>query len=183
MKINNDYTTSFTGIYRMPCTVKNLKEFKTHVAPMYEYIRHEPVLVFGGNNPFKIGVDVVMDIIADSQNSSTDWLRMNATRHGANLSGIGDDICHVVAGKKEMIKFFKYIQNRAEKKESFTERVKRFFNINTNSYEDKPEHLRDLFKAIELNGKENIAFKEAYGDRIVDVKTTQELLAKMLCEK
>ena len=187
MIINNqNHRTNFSGIYRLPKTVQNISDIERHVAPMYQDLKHEPILIFEGKNPFKIGVDILMDIIANSHSSSINWLKMNATNHGASFDGLADDIIHIVSGKKEIEQIIEYMKNRLNPKTNFFERAKNFFNFNNSknyTYQNKPEHLRTFFQMLETNREENIAFENAYKTKIIEVKTPQELLTKMLCEK
>lgn len=185
MLINNqNQKINFSGIYRLPKNSKNIADLEQHVAPMFQYLKQEPIIAFEGKNPFKIGVDFIMNLIANSQNSSTTWLRMNATNHGANLNSLADDTIHIVSGKKDIEQLIDYMKNRLNKKTNFLERVKKFFTPNNeNTYLDKPEHLRILFKALEVNNEENIAFEKSFKNKIIETKTPQDLLAKMLCEK
>ena len=183
MEINHINSTNFNGIYRMQYTAQDLEHIKSHVAPMYQYLKQEPILIFDGNNPFKIGVDIIMNLIANSQNSSTNWLKMNATRHGVDFEGLGSNTLHVISGRKEINNFLEYLQKRVAKKTSFFEKFKNIFSKNKNTYNDKPAHLRKLFEVLETNREENFEFQKAYNNRIVEVKTPQELLTKILCEK
>ena len=51
MIINNQKNiTNFSGIYRLPKTVQNISDIERHVAPMYQYLKHEPILIFEGNS-------------------------------------------------------------------------------------------------------------------------------------
>ena len=182
MHINNFDNTKFNGIYKIKNTPKNLMEIEKFVEPMYCHLKHEPVFQFVGKHPFRMGLDMIMKFIADIKNGSVSWLKMNAENHGANFSGINDEELHIVSGKKEIDALIGFLLNRVEKKTGFLGRVKMIFS-EKNNYEDKPEHLRLLFKALEVDGEECKAFNEAYKNKIVLVKSPQELLQKMLCER
>lgn len=182
MQIKRIDNTKFNGIYRIKNTPKNLMEIEKYVEPMYTHLKHEPVFQFVGKHPFRVGLDLIMKFIADMKNGSVSWLKMNAENHGANFSGINDEELHIVSGKKEIESLMEFLLNRAEKKTGFLSRVKMMFSHQEN-YEDKPEHLRLLFKALEVEEEECNAFSEAYKDKIIPVKSTQELLQKMLCER
>ena len=179
---NQQNNTKFQGIYRIPNSAKNIADIEQHVAPMYSYLRHEPVIGLLGSNPFKIGVDMIMDIIAENNHSSVSWVKMNAKNHGADLSNL-DDRLLIVSGKKDIEGLANYMRNRVAKKTNFFAKVKTMFSRSNEAYADKPNHLKPLFKVLQENKEENAAFVQEYGAQIVDVKTPQELLAKMLCER
>ena len=178
-KINN---TNFNGIYKIANTPKNLMEIEKFVEPMYTHLKHEPAFQFIGKHPFRIGLDMIMKLIAESQEGTVSWLKSNAEIHGAKASDLQDDVIHIVSGKKEIDSLLKYLENRVAKKTGLFERIKTLFSPRE-TYEDKPEHLRLLFSALELDEEECRAFNEVYKNKIVTVKSTQELIQKMLCER
>ncbi len=186
MKINRIENINFNGIYRIQNTPKNIEEIKKYVEPMYNYLKHEPIFQFSGKNPFRAGLDFVMNFIANSQNGNVDWLKMNAEIYGADFKNLGDENLFVVAGEKSIKKLFEYIVERASKMQgnnSAIERLKAFFSKPKENYSDKPEHLRPLFRALEMNTEEDEEFLKVYSAEIVEVKNTQELITKMLCER
>jgi len=184
MNINRINSTNFNGIYRIKNTPKNLDDMMKHVLPMYSHLRHEPVFVFSGRNPFKAAVDMLMELIADSQKSTIEWLKMNAEIHGLNLSKLNDDEIHIISGKQKTEEIVEYIKHRVEKQTGFWSNLKKQFSINNNDdIKRKPEHLRPLAIALQDNETEEAAFLEKYSSQIVEVKTTQDLLRNLLTER
>ena len=182
MQINKIDNVKFNGIYRIKNTPKNIQEIEKYVEPMYKHLKHEPVFQFVGKHPFRMGLDMIMEVIAESQNGSVSWLKMNAENHGAELSSINEDSLHIVSGRKDIENLTDYLINRAEKRFGFVNRLKNLFS-KKNVYDAKPEHLRPLFRALEFNEEECEAFNEKYGNKVISVNSPQELLQKMLCEK
>jgi len=182
MQINKIDNTHFNGIYRIQNTPKNRMEIEKFVEPMYRYLKHEPVFQFIGKHPFRMGLDMIMKLIAENQKGTVSWLKMNAEIHGANVSDYKDDILHIVSGKKEINSLLNFLENRAEKKTGMLGKIKMLFPP-YKTYEDKPEHLRLLFHALEIDEEECQAFNDVYKNKIISVKTPQELIQKMLCEK
>lgn len=184
MKINKIDNNTHRGIYRIPNTPKNLAEIDKFVEPMYTKVKHQAFFPFVGKSPFKEGITALIDKIANSQGYSTDWLKMNAQNHGADLSGISEDYINVVCGNKDFNNFLEYLKSRNNIKESFFDKIKNLFMTSSEKdYEDKPEHLRLLFYALDKLEIENDAFEEKFGNKIIEVKTTQELLTKALMER
>ena len=183
MQINKTDSTNFKGIYRIANTPKNVSEIQKFVTPMYEHIKHEKTLLFEGYNPFKQALDILLDNMAEEQNYSLSWLKMNAENFGADFSKVGDGILHIVAGKKDLSRVFEHMKNRAFNKPTVLEKIKEFFSRPEEDYSDKPEHLRLLFHALDANKEEDKSFYEKFGEEIIEVKTPQELITKMLSEK
>ena len=183
MQVNKIDTTNFQGIYRIANTPKNVSEIQKFVTPMYEHIRHEKTLLFEGYNPFKQALDILLEHIADEQKYSLSWLKMNAENFGADFSKVGDGILHIIAGKKDLSRVLEHMKNRAFHKPTVLEQIKEFFSRPEKDYSDKPEHLRLLFHALDVNKDEDTAFYEKFGKEIIEVKTPQELLTQMLGEK
>jgi len=183
MQVNKIDTTNFQGIYRIANTPRNVSEIQKYVTPMYEQIRHEKSFLFEGFNPFKQALDIILNEIADGEKYSLSWLKMNAENFGADFSKIGDGILHIITGKKDISRVFEHMKNRAFHKPTVLEQIKEFFSRPEEDYSDKPEHLRLLFHALDVNKEEDNAFYENFGDEIIEVKTPQDLLTKMLCEK
>lgn len=190
MQINKIDNTNFQGIYRIKSSPAIINEIQNKVAPSYQRVSNNPIVAFSGKNPFKIALDILMDMIADSQNSSKDWLEMNAKNHGLDLSAAktGDDYIHIVTGEKDVKNIIEYMLDRAKKlKPSFKDKVMNFFGITKEvDYgitENTPEHLVPLFIALSKNEEEDIAFTEFAGKRVIKVNTPQELLTRMLMER
>lgn len=184
MKIDKISNNNFKGIYRLPNTPKNLSEIDKYVGPMYERLKHEAFFPFVGKSPFGDGIRGLIDKIANKEGYSISWLRMNAENHGADFSGISEDYVNVVCGNKDFNNLLEFLKTRVNTKKSPLEKVKDFFFApKENTYQDKPEHLRLLFVALDRLDAENSAFEEMFGSKIIEVKTTQELISKALKER
>lgn len=190
MHINNINNTNFQGIYRIKNSPAIKNEIKNKVTPMYQMVSNNPVIIFSGKNPFKIGLDILMNLIADSQNSSKTWLEMNAKNHGLDLSAanIGDDILHIITDKKDIDNLIEYMINRIKKTEpTFKTKIMNFLGINkTDNYgikNDTPKHLKPLFIALSKNEAENVAFEEYTKGKVINVDSPKELLTKLLLER
>lgn len=190
MQINKINNTNFQGIYRIKNTPAIVTEIQNKVAPSYKMVSNNPLVAFPGKNPFKIALDILMDMVADSQNSSKSWLAMNAKNHGLDLSAekIGDDYIHIITGEKDIKNIVEYMIERSNKlKPTFKDKVMNFFGIskeaNYNITENTPEHLIPLFVGLSKNEEEDIAFAEFTGKRVIKVNTPQELLTRMLMER
>ena len=111
MQINNQsYNIKFSGIYRLPNTAENANAIKHYVLPMYNEIKHDKIFIFPGNNPFRIGVDIIMDMIAKSNHSSREWVKMNAQNYGINIPNLNEEVIHVISSTKDVERFKKYIK-------------------------------------------------------------------------
>ena len=190
MQINKINNTNFQGIYRIKNSPAIVKEIQNKVAPSYRMVSHNPIVAFPGKNPFKITLDILMEIIAKSQNSSKDWLEMNAKNHGLDLSAtkIGDDYIHIITGEKDIKNIVEYMIDRTKKLQpSFKDKVMNFFGITKEvDYgitENTPEHLKPLFIALSKIEEEDIAFEEFAGKKVIKVNTPKELLTRMLMER
>lgn len=189
MQINKiDNQTSFNGMYKIPKTVKNMQELYDHVLPTYFSLKDEPVFLFNGSNPFNSVLDTMTKSIADEQGSSVNWLKINAANFGANLSDFGEEVLHIITGKKDVAKLKKYIPERLSAWEKETSLIGILTSMFRHKHEipfDKktPKHLRPLFCSLQTNVKETTAFRKFAQDKVISVKTPQELLEKMLMEK
>lgn len=184
-----DNKTNFNGIYKIPKTGSNISEIGTKILPEYYSLKDEPVFLFSGSNPFNSVLDRMSSAIVNKLGGcySVDWLKFNAERFGANISDFGEEVLHIITGKTDIEKFEQYTASRvkAAKKEAsllkiFTEMFKKEkvpFDKQT------PKYLRPLFYALQSNRKETTAFEEFTQNKVISVKTPQELLDKMLMEK
>ena len=187
MKINSTSNTNFKGIYRIANTPKNISDINKFVTPMYTAIKKEPFFSFYGKNPFRMGIDFMMEIISKRKGASVDWLKMNAQIHGIDSQVFDCKSLYVVSGEKSVRDLTEYVIKRMEhnlKEPSFIDKVKTYFSdAPKNEFLDKPEHLRPIFRALEADKIEDEEFLRQYGSQIVDVKTPQELVTKMMCER
>lgn len=181
MQIRND--VNFTGIYRLPLNEKNLREFREHIVPMYTYIRHEPIVTFPGNNPAKFIGDIMLNRIAELAGGSKEWLKMNAQNHNLDVSDMTSSVLHVISSRKDVERFNEFIKNTAAKKMSFFEKLKIALNPNKNIREDLPLHLKFVQATLNNMKTRDKEFAEFAGTDLVEVKTPQELLKRMLTEK
>ena len=179
---------NFTGIYKIPNTPKNIKDIEEKVIPMYNYLKHENVSGFPGENPFVLGFEAIKYIVENANNASKVWLEMNAKNHGQILPDTNTNFLHIVSGKKDIQEFLEFIIQRLKANENTPlHKLKNFFSSvnNINSEKQKlPEHLQLVDKAIELYEKERLEYQKFIQNKnIISVSSAQELLAKMLTEK
>ncbi len=185
MQVNKSNNVSFTGIYKLQFNDKNIKEISQRVIPMYEFIRHEPVAYFQGKNPYKLITDILIDKIAELSGGSKEWLKMNAENHNLKVDLLDDDVCHIITTKKDIESLQNYIVEQATKKLTFMERLKqRFKKPDTPEInENLPLHLQVLQAVINQIKKRNAEFNDFANGKVIEVKTPQELLQKMLTER
>jgi hypothetical protein len=71
MEINKiTSNTKFKGIYRLPNTPRNALALREFVVPAYKDVKGQKLFAFPGNNPFKIGIDIIISMVAENNNSS-----------------------------------------------------------------------------------------------------------------
>ncbi len=186
MQVTNSQP-SFTSIYRIKNTPKNIKEIEEKVLPMYTFLKHEKVAVFEGDNPFEIVFDVIKEIVADSNHASKLWLEMNAKIHGQILPDSNMDFLHIISSNKDVQDFIGYITKRQKAYENKPiKRIKEFFKsvLTPQERKDLPEHLQIMEEASKAYNTEREEYQKFLnGKDVVNVSSTQELLAKMLTEK
>ena len=183
MKIHKTDNTRFSGVYRIPNSPKTFAEIEKFVIPTYEYIRHKEALMVVGKWPFKEAIDRIMENISKEQGSPISWLKMNANNHGVDFSPMHEEIISVISGE-DLEKLAYHMQQRIERKTTVWEKIKNIFTPNQeNFYDDKPEHLRLLFYALDKLEEENQVLDNKFAGEIKQVKTSQELLTKMMQEK
>lgn len=183
MQINNQsYNIKFSGIYRLPNTAENANAIKHYVLPMYNEIKQEKIFIFPGNNPFRIGVDIIMDMVAKSNHGSREWVRMNAQNHGINITNLGDEVIHIISSNKDVERFKKYIKTRTSKERFLLKKLNRLVkNSKKNTSTNVPDHLKIIFAALRRNKEEDKAFSQ-FSKNAIDVTSPEELLSFILTE-
>lgn len=193
MKINKTESPSFKAIYKIPYSKSIVSELQTKIFPMYNKVSNQPVAWFAGNNPFNASIEMILKMISEKFNSSVEWVKMNATLHGAEEQDLNTECLHVVTGNKDIERVKNYIQKRIEllenemkDKNSLSTRIKRLFikedQIDLGFSEKTPEHLRFLFYLLKHDKKEEQAFQCEF-DNVISVKTVKEMFIKMLQER
>lgn len=184
MNINRIDNTNFNGMYKIPYSAKNMQELKDFVLPTYKGISNEPVFIFSGNNPFKVGLDTIMETIAKSNNSSIEWLKMNAKNHGIELPD-NNDTLHIISTEKDIKKLLEYMIKRVQsKKPTFVDKLKKFFGIaKAPEYDENlPQHLLLLSEALKIDSQEAEAFKE-YSKDFKKAGSAKELFKLLMSER
>lgn len=185
MQINKTTTnTNFKGIYKLPNTPENANALKHYVLPMYNSIKNDKIFVFPGNNPFKLGVDIIIDMVAKSNQSSKEWIKLNAQLYDINLNNIGEDVIHIISSSKDVDKFKRYIKNRTSKNRLLLRRFNKFLKLKNGikeTHKNIPEHLKIIFAALKRNKEEDKAFAQ-YAKDAVEATSPEELLSFLLTE-
>lgn len=187
MQTINSQKINFTGIYKIPNTPKNLKEIEEKVIPMYNYLKHENIIGYQGENPFVYGFEYIKQIVADSNNASKSWLEMNAKNHGQIFPDTNTDFIHIISSNKDIKEFNEYLQSRVKANENTPlKKIKRIFSsfLTQKENNELPAHLKLMERAIELYEKERTEYQKFLNRKKVSkVSSAQELLAKILTEK
>lgn len=176
---------NFTGVYRIPNTPENVKLVNEKVTPMYKLMKHESVIGMEGENPLAYGVEFVKEIISSSQNSSKEWLMMNARNFGIELPRLNKENLLIISGQKDILKFAEFFQERIKANiKTPLQKFFDFFKTKTPNSQYLPEHLKVLPEFLEIYNKEAALYREFLSGRnVIDVKTPQELLTKMMTER
>ena len=197
MKIINKENLSFKAIYRIPYSEKALSEIQQKVLPTYKKISNQKCDFFIGRNPHYEGFKFWIDVIERQNNSSVEWLKMNATNHGADTIGMNENFIHIMTGDKDIQAISDYKKNKLASsvenlKNSIKERttlkykIKKLFvkeeEPDFGYDENTPEHLRTLFQFIKMDKDDTLVFNEAFPN-VIALKTVEELFAKMMCER
>lgn len=184
MQINNTNNINFKGIYKLPKTQQNIKEIVEYVEPTFSFVRHEKLLVFEGNNPFKVVFDDFFRKLAKENGANIEWLKMNAKNYGINLYDMGDDVIHVISGNKEISKFADYLVSMLPKKEGMIDKIKHLFTKDTavEATCDLPEHLKFVSFLAKENERVNASFSE-YAKDVVSLNNAKELFKRVLSER
>ncbi len=163
MKTDNiKYTNpSFTSIYRIKHTSSiDTTRVRNDFVKLAKFCPDTPILYAQGKCPFEPVLLTMANNIADFYHSNFNWINQNVTRHGKQLPNPDDMVSWVVSGFDDIKHVNKFIQNF-----SVPGSIKYFFkNLFSSSikpnYDDKPEHLRTLFKRIDDIENANSKFEQ-----------------------
>ncbi len=197
MNINKIDNTNFKAIYRLPYSEQTLNELKERVLPTYNKISNQKSSFFVGRNPFFEGLTLWIEAIANKNNSSVGWLKMNAKNHGGEVEHIEEGFVHVVTGEKDIQSVNDYMKARTnstiekikqlnKERSSILYKIKSMFiqeeQPERGYDENTPEHLKLFFQLIKQNKDETKLFNDAF-PKITEAKSAQELFIKMLNER
>lgn len=186
MQINKVDNISYKGMYRLPNKPGYIDEVLKNVLPVYTTIRKEPVFMFSGNNPFVLGLRLLMKDVAAENGSSVDWLKKNANNHGINLTDIGSETLHIITTEGDTKLLEDFIKEKLVlPKETFIEKIKRLFLNQVKETEDTskklPQHLKLMNEVIKINNKFAEDYKIFSKDEI-PAKDPKDLLKLMMSE-
>lgn len=197
MNINKVDNTNFKAIYRLPYSEKAIAEIQQQIIPTYKIVTHQNCHFFKGRNPFFDAVKIFIKMIADNNNSSVEWLKMNAKNHGINEKSMEEEFIHVITGDKDIKIIDDYMENRnnslfeilqqqLKQKNSIMHKIKTLFIADEKPDmgfdENTPPHLRELFYILNQDKTNTQVFNEQC-PRPIDVKSTKELFIKMMNER
>lgn len=197
MNINKINNTNFKAIYKIPYSERTLNEIRQQILPNYCAISNQKAGLFVGRNPFFDGLKIWINAIAKQNNSSVEWLKMNARNHGGKVEYIEEGFIHVMTGEKDIDAISNYMKEKtndtvekikqlAKEKSSIWYKIKKFFvgekEPERGYDENTPEHLKLLFQLIKQNKEQTEIFNAAF-PKIIEVKTEKELCIKMLNER
>lgn len=197
MKIINNENLNFKAIYRIPYSEKALSELQQKVLPTYKKVINQKCDFFIGRNPDYEGFKFWIDVIARQNNSSVEWLKMNAKNHGADITGMNENFIHVMTGDKDIQAISDYKENKLASsvenlKSSLKERTTLKYKIKNlfvkeekpdlGYDENTPEHLITLFQFIKQEKDNTLLFNEIFPN-IIELKTVNELFNKIMCER
>lgn len=193
----NRINTNFKGIYRIPYSEESVQELKQNLLPTYINVTNQKAKFFVGRHPFFDSFKVCHKIIADENNSSVEWLKMNAQNHGAKAKDFDEEFIYVISGEKDLNALNSYIEDRVinilnvaketiKEKYSILSKIKKLFigekNNEPDSVKNAPEHLKFLFYLIDTEKKETKAFEE-FAPQKIESKNTKDLFIKMMQER
>jgi hypothetical protein len=188
---------SFKAIYRIPYSEKALSELQQKVLPTYKKVFNQKCDFFIGRNPDYEGFKFWIDAIARQNNSSVEWLKMNASKHGADLTSMNENFIHVITSDKDIqaISYYKEnkltssvenLKNSIKERTTLKYKIKKLFikeeEPDLGYDENTPEHLRTLFQLIKLDKDNTQLFNEIFPN-IIELKTVKELFTKMMSER
>ena len=192
MQINKTNNTNFSGIYRIPLTRKNTDEVIHYILPAYRAAMHKQADFFIGENPFRVVTDKLLINLAKNSGGSPKWLKDNAELHNIDTENFIDNAIHVVTTEKDILSVFNFITKKQRvvdefispkpQKHSFIDKIKQIWNAPTQDVEvepDLPQHLQILKKILDFTKKNNDEFHEFAKDKIINLKSTDELIAKL----
>ena len=192
MQINKTYNTNFSGIYRIPLTRKNTDEVIHYILPAYRAAMHKQADFFIGENPFRVVTDKLLIKLAENSGGSPKWLKDNAEFHNIDTENFIDTALHVVTTEKDIHSVFDFITAKQQAvdefispkplKLSFIDKIKQIWHAPTPDDDfdsDLPQHLQTLKKILDFTKKNNDEFHEFAKDKIINLKSTDELIAKL----
>ena len=197
MKIINNENLNFKAIYRIPYSEKALSEIQQKILPSYKKIFNQKCDFFIGRNPDYEGFKFWIDVIAKQNNSSVEWLKMNAANNGADITGMNENFIHVMTSDKDIQAISDYKENKLASsienlKNSLKERttlkykIKKLFvkeeKPDLGYDENTPEHLVPLFQFIKQEKDNTLLFNEIFPN-IIELDSVKELFNKMICKK
>lgn len=185
MQINKVENTSFKGIYRLKNTPANLDALQDKILPIYEGITKRPAQIFIGSNPFKEGVDWIVNSITRTNNVTKKWLKMKAEKNGLPpFTTSNDGILHVVTTQKDIDILNDYKSKRMDARcTRAKERIKSGNKEPVEPFDkDLPDYLLQLWSVLMSNQEEEEAFSK-YPQKIIEVGSVEELFSKIMSEK
>ncbi len=184
MRINKTNNLQFTGIYKVPLNEKNLKDVEEYVIPVYGYIRHQPIIFFMGENPYKIFMDAFIDNIAEASGGSTNWLKMNAAKYNMETDLIDNKFFHIIT-LNDVPRLKNFFNETSPKKLSFIDKIKHKFKKLEVPHlpEHLPTHLKYLQATFDEIKKKNAEFEKFTQGKRITVNDSHDLLLKMLLER
>ena len=183
MQINKTNNTNFSGIYRIPLTRKNTDEVIHYILPAYRAAMHKQADFFIGENPFRVVTDKLLIKLAENSGGSPKWLKDNAEFHNIDTENFIDTALHVVTTEKDIHSVFDFITAKQQAVDEFIspKPLKLSFIDKTDDDfdSDLPQHLQTLKKILDFTKKNNDEFHEFAKDKIINLKSTDELIAKL----
>ena len=177
MNIKKVDDVNFKAIYKVPYSKQAFNEINQNILPVYNKVTNQETAFFVGRNPFFDGLKIWVEAIAKKNNSSVEWLKMNATNHGAEIEHIEEGFIHVVTGQKDVEAVGNYMKERTnstietikqmhKERTSVWHKVKRIFieeeKPDLGYDENTPDHLKLLFQLIKQNKEETQKFNDAF---------------------
>ena len=89
-----------------------MSELQQKVLPTYKKVFNQKCDFFIGRNPDYEGFKFWLDVIARQNNSSVEWLKMNASKHGADITGMNENFIHVMTEDKDIQAISDYKENK-----------------------------------------------------------------------
>ena len=185
MQVNKIEYTNFNGCYKLANTLSNVAKLTNIIAPAYIDKTNQSILIFSGNNPFKIVVKKIINEVAKKNNSSVEWLKMNAKNHGLYMNDDGYETLNIITSGKDINSFYDYFVARIERlKPTLKNKIIRALGLNKTIPridKDLPEHLMMLSYSLNFDKEETAAFKE-YSKDFKTVSSAEQLFELMMRE-
>lgn len=193
MNINKIDNTNFKAIYRLPYSEKNLAIINKEILPTYSRVTNQCVGVFKGEHPLKMSLIGSIEKISKNLNYSADWLKTNATNHGADRNSMELNYMCVITGEKDTNALTNFLKSRVLSAAKENKQMNSIFYKIKNLFiekspkeigfdENTPVHLRELFAWIKNDKDEQKIFEEAF-PKIISVNSPEELFIKMMSER